>query len=458
MPESTSAIDRRGLLRGAAVAAGLAAVAPLEALAARAASAAPAGDLKQEFSADYGPLLPAKDQTTGLELLMLPRGFEYLTFGWRGDLMSDGVRTPASHDGMAAFRRDDLVALVRNHEVGSFSGKFADPAYDPQAGGGTTTLMFDPDQGALLDSRSSLSGTIRNCAGGPTPWGSWLTCEETTTVNATSGLRHGYIFEVPSAGTGISTPITAMGRYSHEAVAVDPATGYVYETEDANPAGLYRFRPSTPGNLHAGGVLEMMVVNGGPYDTRADATGTVYASTSWVEITEPDVPPGVAMSAEGIAQGGALFARLEGIWYANGKVYVVSTSGGPAGEGQIFEYEPASGAMRVLFASPSSDVLDSPDNICVSPRGGLVLCEDGSGIEYLHGLTTDGEIFKFAQNNVEIPAGGVPGRPDIAPGDYRGSEWCGATFEPMSGNWLFVNIQSPGTTFAITGPWRQGSL
>jgi secreted PhoX family phosphatase len=87
-----------------------------------------------------------------------------------------------------------------------------------------------------------------------------------------------------------------------------------------------------------------------------------------------------------------------------------------------------------------------------------VLCEDGSGIEYLHGLTTDGQIFRFAQNSVVIPAGGMPGRSAIAPGDYRGSEWCGATFEPKNGNWLFVNIQTPGITFAITGPWRRGSL
>jgi uncharacterized protein len=102
-------------------------------------------------------------------------------------------------------------------------------------------------------------------------------------------------------------------------------------------------------------------------------------------------------------------------------------------------------------------VMHNPDQ-GLSARGGLVLCEDGSGIEYLHGLTTDGQIFRFAQNNVVIPAGGMPGRPAIAPGDYRGSEWCGATFEPMNGNWLFVNIQTPGITFAITGPWRRGSL
>jgi uncharacterized protein len=450
-----NSLDRRNVLRGAAVAAGLAAVAPLEALAARSAGADTS--LKKEFSADYGALAPVKDQATGLELLLLPRGFEYVSFGWTGDRMADGIATPPAHDGMAAFRRDDRIHLVRNHEVGSFSGKFADPAYDPQAGGGTTNLVFDPEAGALVEARSSLSGTIRNCAGGPTPWGSWLTCEETMVINPASGARHGYVFEVPNAGTGNPNPIKAMGRFSHEAVAVDPATGYVYETEDDNPAGFFRFRPTTTGNLHGGGVLEMLVINGAAYDTRRDATGTTYASTSWVTIDQPDPATG-RPTTEGLAKGGAAFARLEGAWYSEGKIYIVSTSGGPTGQGQVFEYEPASGVMRVLFASPSAAVLNNPDNICVSPRGGIVLCEDGSGVEYLHGLTTDGEIFPFAANNVVIPAGGAPGHAAVPPGDYRSSEWCGATFEPKNGDWLFVNIQTPGITFAITGPWKQGSL
>jgi hypothetical protein len=450
-------VDRRGFLRGAALAAGLAALGPLGALGARTAGAAPLQ--KRPFSADYGPLYPARDQTTGLELLLLPRGFEYLTYGWTGDPMSDRIPTPGAHDGMAAFRSGDLVTLVRNHEQGGFTGRFTDPAYDPAANGGTSTLVFDPDAGAFLDSWASLSGTIRNCAGGPTPWGSWLTCEETTVVNPVSGLRHGYVFEVPAAGKGIPTPLTAMGRFSHEAVAVDPATGSVYQTEDANPSGFYRFCLDRPGDLAAGGILEMLVINGGPYDTRSDGTGTRYASTSWAPIDNPDRAPGQPSTVQqGIAQGGAVFARLEGAWYADGKVYIVSTSGGPAGQGQVFEYDPATGALRVLLASPDANVLNNPDNICVSPRGGIVLCEDGSGVEYLHGLTSDGEIFRFAANNVVVPPTGVPGKPAIAPRDYTGSEWCGATFEPRNGNWLFVNIQSPGITFAITGPWSRGSL
>jgi uncharacterized protein len=453
---SSVGVSRRRFLRGAAVAAGAAAFSPFDALAARTAGAAVQ---KHAFSVDYGPLFPVRDQTTGLELLRLPRGFEYLSHSWRGDAMSDGLATPGAHDGMAAFHRDKRVIVVRNHEQGSFSGKFADPAYDPDANGGTSNLVFDPNSGKFVESWASLSGTIRNCAGGPTPWTTWLTCEETTAINPTSGVRHGYILEVSATGSGDPEPMKAMGRFSHEAVAVDPATGWVYETEDANPSGLYRFIPDAAGDLAAGGRLEMLVIDDGGYDTRTDPIGTTYESTSWVPIDNPDWAPGQPSTVQqGIARGGAVFSRLEGIWYGDGKLYIVSTSGGPIGQGQIFEYEPATGAMRVLYASPAADILNNPDNITVSPRGGIVLCEDGSGLEYLHGLTPDGEIFRFAQNNIVVPAGGIPGKPAIAPGDYTGSEWAGATFEPKNGNWLFVNIQSPGVTFAITGPWKKGAL
>lgn len=454
----TTVLGRRGFLRGAAVLAGAAAVTPMDALAARAAAATPGRPPRRPFSPDYGPLRPVRDQTTGLALLQLPRGFEYISYGWTGDQMSDGTPTPAAHDGMAAFRLGGLVHLVRNHEVGSFSGSFTDPAYDPAAGGGTTNLVFDPDAGTFLQSYGSLSGTIRNCAGGPTPWGTWLTCEETTVINP-DGTRHGYVFDVPHTGKGDPTPLKAMGRFSHEAVAVDPDTGFVYETEDSgDDSGFYRFRPNVPGDLRKGGVLEMLAIGELSYDTGDDDTGTVYTDTSWVTIDNPD--PGLdetGVAQQGIAKGGAQFARLEGAWYHEGKAFIVSTSGGPVGQGQIFEYDLGSATMRILFASPSGEVLDSPDNICVSPRDGIVLCEDGSGVQFVHGLTQQGEIFPFAANDIVIGRR-VPGKPAIEPGDYRDQEWCGSTFEPTNGNWLFVNNQTPGITFAITGPWRTGSL
>jgi hypothetical protein len=393
--------------------------------------------------------------TTGLELLRLPRGFEYMSFGWRNDPMSDGVATPSAHDGMAAFRDGDLVRLVRNHERGTGT-PFA-PAgatYDPQASGGTTTLVFDPDAGQLVEDHASLSGTIRNCAGGPNPaTGAWLTCEETTDI--VGGTRHGYVFEVPTTGTSDAVPLVGMGRFSHEATATDPATGIVYETEDSGSSALYRYVPDDPTDLAAGGVLEAMVLDG-TADTRPWVTGD-SAAASWVVVDSPDWGPGEPTPWQQVqAKGAARIVRGEGAWYGNGVIYIISTGGGPAGEGQVFAYDPTSATFTCVFASPSADVLNAPDNVTVSPRGGLVLCEDGGGREYLHGLTPDGEIFRFAENAIVLP-------PEFQEskgysGDFSGSEWAGATFEPKNGNWLFVNVQSPGVTFAITGPWRRGAL
>jgi secreted PhoX family phosphatase len=176
----------------------------------------------------------------------------------------------------------------------------------------------------------------------------------------------------------------------------------------------------------------------------------------WHVIDTPD--PAVATGTtsvynQGRAKGAARFGKLEGAWYGNGRIYFVASSGGNAEQGQIFEYDPANERLRLLFESPSADVLNAPDNITVSPRGGLVLCEDGDGTEYVHGLTTDGVIFRFIQNNVDLrqtPWNGFNS-------DSRGSEFAGACYSP-DGKWFFVNIQSPGITFAITGPWGSGGI
>ena len=456
----TSAVGRRAFLKGAAAAgAGAALAGPFSALAARAAGAqVPDRGSNRGRNGGYGPLFPARDDTTGLELLLLPRGFEYMSFGWTNDPMSDGVPTPGAHDGMAAFRDGDLVRLVRNHERGA-GRPFGSVAatYDPAAAGGTTTLVFDPDRGTLRESYASLSGTIRNCAGGPTPAGTWLSCEETTEISP-AGVRHGYVFGVPADGVSDAVPLRAMGRFSHEATATDPATGIVYETEDAGSSAFYRFRPTSPTDLAAGGVLEAMRL-AGTADTRLWTTGTSAPVEAWVTIDVPDWGPGQPSTwAQAAAKGAARITRGEGAWYGNGVVYAISTNGGPAGQGQVFAYDPGADTFTCVFASPSSNVLNAPDNVCVSPRGGLVLCEDGSGLEYLHGLSLTGEIFRFAQNNAVLPPAVLAAKGYTGNGDYTGSEWAGATFEPWNGRWLFANLQSPGVTFAITGPWTRGAL
>jgi uncharacterized protein len=453
-------MDRRSFLTYSSLVAATAAVTtPFHALSARADDRDRRGR-GRGCSPDYGPLAPAKDHTTGLPLLQLPAGFEYVSFGWTGDLMSSGAPTPGNHDGMAAFAaRHGRVVLVRNHELDAGPAFAPSLAYDPFAGGGTTTLEFDGTTGQLVESRPSIAGTIRNCAGGPTPWGSWLTCEETTAGPATGtplARPHGYVFEVPLVGPVGLQPLEAMGRFAHEAVAVDPHTGLLYETEDAGTtSGFYRFVPNQRGRLAAGGTLQMLAIEGQPnYDTRLDQVQDATLDVVWVTIDTPDpvLPAGPSVFAQGAAKGAAAFARLEGAWHGGGRIFFVSTSGGNAGHGQVWEYEPSSETLRLVFESPAAEVLNAPDNICVSPRGGLVLCEDGSGTEFIHGLTVDGEIFKLAQNNVVLA-----GQRNRITGDFRGSEFAGATFSP-DGRWLFFNVQSPGITFAVTGPWRNGSL
>jgi secreted PhoX family phosphatase len=273
-------------------------------------------------------------------------------------------------------------------------------------------------------------------------------------------MPHGYVFEVPAVGHGNPAPIRDMGRFSHEAVALDPATGDVYLTEDAgDSSGLYKFVPHQPGNLSAGGSLFMFKV--GSTKTTHHNLFTGYPNNTrfwadWVPIETPDNTasnmPGNFVWSQGRAQGAATFGRLEGAWYGNGKIYFASTNGGAARQGQIWELSPNKQYLRLVFESPAGATLNSPDNICVSPRGGLVLCEDGNGDEFLHGLTVTGTIFPFCKNNVVLA-----GQRNGITGNFRGSEFAGACFSP-DGKWLFANIQSPGITFAITGPWREGAL
>ena len=254
--------SRRAFLRAGAVATGVLAAGPLRALEALAADPLEMAAIEPlaAGNAGYGPL-----KWAGRDL-ELPDGFWYVRFGAAGDKMSNGKPTPNFHDGMAAFPGPGgTIRLVRNHEVDGQKGAFANNPYDRVAGGGTTNLVFDPEAARLVASYPSLAGTVRNCAGGVTPWGSWITCEETT-VGLDHGYRmpHGYCFEVPAGATGPvkALPLKAMGRFIHEAVCVDPGSGIVYETEDRAAAGFYRFLPKTKQVLAAGGQLQMLAIKG----------------------------------------------------------------------------------------------------------------------------------------------------------------------------------------------------
>ena len=482
MSDSTSEryeINRRHFLK-AGLAVGTAGVA-MSSLAARAASGH--GYARRAFSPDYGPLSPKRDMATGLTLLALPKGFEYRSYGWTGQTMSDGRPTPTDHDGMAvSARHGNLIALVRNHELSAGEGAqcyVAGGMYNNNEFGGTTTLLFDRRRGVFLESHTSLGGTIRNCAGGPTPWASWISCEETFHPwgSRADGFNHGYVFDVPAFGISDGMPIRAAGRFSHEAVAVDPRTGVLYETEDANPAGFYKYVQPGAGaphwrggrgrgeTLRDGGELYALAVASAPgKDLRGGFRAGKTFDVEWVPVGDPEAVSSTAFES---ASGAAIFVRGEGCWEDAGRIYFVCTSGGSAGLGQVWVYDPRREKLVMLYESVSAEQLDGPDNIAISPRGGIMLCEDGdSDPKRLIGLTHDGVTFPFAENLIELAPGDLeridavyPGTAanfwDDPVGSYTSREWAGATFH---GEWLFANVQSPGVTFAIRGPWKRGTL
>jgi secreted PhoX family phosphatase len=400
----------------------------------------------------YGTLAPTPAQNTGEVLLALPPAFNYNVIGRAGSPMTDGTPTPALHDGMSAFDirgSRGAWALVRNHENAGFAGSSGavsgTPPYDALAAGGTTTLVINKRSRSSMRSFTSLSGTVRNCSGGRTPWNTWISCEETT-AGPLSGFQrpHGYCFEVDPARPDVPPiALTQMGRFRHEAAAVDPLSGNVYLTEDSDPAGFYRFVPSTPGSLALGGQLEMLAVSGGTnVDLRSGQTVGTELPVHWVPISEPDPASAetdaLAVYRQGADHGGAIFRRLEGCFADNGFIYFVSTNGGNSGYGQVWRYSPSAGTLRLIFESPDAAVLDFPDNICFGPRGRMFLCEDGGGGDnYLRMLNYRGVISDLAKN--------------IIPG-YSSSEFAGACFSPDQQT-MFVNVQNPGLTFAIWGPF-----
>lgn len=433
--------------------------------------------LSTSVDSPYGPLAPVADQN-GDAILALPPGFAYVTFSKTGATMTDGTTVPRNHDGMGAFvGPGGTWRLIRNHEVRNAPGDNRRAVlgpqgtkYDPLGGGGTVTLDYDFQQRRLVRDFVSLSGTIVNCAGGLfLRQMGWITCEETVAGPAQGwGRKHGYCFLVPVSADGPvpAVPLPAMGRFAHEAVAQDMSTGLIYETEDSgNDSGFYRFRPAHRADLTAGGTLEMLAIGGRPnYSTLTGQTIGAPLPVRWVRIAnaDPNLEGGEPdVAAQGLASGGALFNRLEGIWWdaQTRTFFFASTSGGNAGCGQIWQYNPARETLTLFFESPGGTVLDSPDNLLVTPRGGILLCEDDAtgqdndthplapgivDVNRIIGLTPDARSFEFAVNRL------------------NDSEFAGACFSPDART-LFVNIfgdgdAGSGMTCAIAGPWSRGPL
>lgn len=262
---------------------------------------------------------------------------------------------------------------------------------------------------------------------------------------------HGYIFEVLKADTATAEPLRDMGRFVHEAIAVDPATGIVYETEDRRNSGFYRFLPTEINNLAAGGQLEILALaDRNQADLRGRQTPFVWHPVSWVPIDDPEPanPSDNSVFSQGFTVGGATFARLECTWYGNERVYIVATDGGTAEAGQIWDYDPTQERLRLIYESPNVDTLNMPDNICVSPRGGLVLCEDTEPDNFIRALSVDGSISPFAKNNVVLD-----GEINGFTGDFRNREFAGATFSPDE-NWPF--FQCANTRNYVCSDWTVG--
>ncbi len=419
----------------------------------------------------FGPLV--RDPACVLDL---PTGFSYTRLSEVGETMSDGLLVPAAHDGMAAFPGPDGVTiLVRNHEltVSAHNGPFgiegelldkidSSLLFDPgsegaRLQGGTTTLVYDTQAKELRSHHLSLGGTIRNCAGGPTPWGSWISCEEST-IRAGEDTAitkdHGWAFEVPTTASGLvaGEPLVAMGRFNREAIAIHAASGVVYQTEDRGDGLLYRFVPKTPGKLADGGRLGALQITGRP--GLVTSNRGVGRSVSWNEVMRVDwIPldnpesPKDDLRLRGATAGAAIFSRGEGICTAHDGIFFMCTNGGPARRGQVWRYRPSphEGTQREveapatleLFAEPNdAALLSNGDNITVAPFGDLVICEDTSGVNRVVGVTPQGGLYELARNALNQ------------------SELAGGTFS-ADGATLFVNVQNPGLTLAITGPWER---
>jgi secreted PhoX family phosphatase len=377
-------VDRRSFLRSSALAVGVTALGPSFWQRAYAATAKPG-------AGPYGGLLPADANGA-----MLPRGFTSRILAVSGDVVPGTSYQWHGHpDGGAVFPQPDGGwVYTSNSEL---------PVV-----GGVGALRFDPS-GEVVDGYRILTGTSLNCAGGPTPWGTWLSCEE---------HELGLVHECVVTGVGQGVPKPALGMFAHEAVTVDPGRKQLYLTEDEPDGRFYRFTPTAYPDL-TDGLLEVLFV---------DAAGRV----TWQPVRNPHLP-----QSQNRIEGSAVFPGGEGVWFDDDHVYFTNK-----GQNRVWDLDVAAQRLAVLY---DAEVLgeDAPltgvDNLVVSRSGDIFVAEDGGNLEIVL-ITPDGVV-----------------APVVRLIGHDGSELAGPAFSP-DGSRLYFSSQRGtdlrGITYEISGPFR----
>ncbi|HEX8205957.1 MAG TPA: alkaline phosphatase PhoX [Solirubrobacteraceae bacterium] len=402
-------LTRRSLISRAALASGALALGPAFWQRAMASAATP-GD------GPYGPLGPPNELG-----IRLPEGFKARLIA-RGNEIVPGTayRFPVQPDGQATFAtQDGGWLLVTNSEF-------------PPPDGGSSAIRFDPS-GKIVDAYRILTGTAMNCAGGPTPWGAWLSCEETDAGNV-------WECDPTQPSQGIRRP--ALGTFKHEAVAVDSAGQRLYLTEDYEDGLFYRFTPEAYPSLEAG-LLEVAKVE--------EATGRV----SWLPVPSPNPTPAQTATRKQVPEA-TIFQRAEGIWFDSGVIYVATTH-----DEKLHAYDTITETVRVIYdkAKIANPPLQSPDNVSVSPAGDLFVCENSDGkdghIDVVL-LTPDLQIAPFL--SVEGPRH-IYNNLVLGP-----TELTGPIFDPSGTRFFFTSQRArqtttgdepgPGEVYEVTGPFR----